>query len=358
MTLNDISLLRLANQQISATKFEAANDIVGWMGAMQAQDYAMAKWAVGVRLPNSTDKKIEMAVAKGEIIRTHVLRPTWHFVSPAHIYWMLELTAPHILSSMRSRHKQLEITDAVVTKSNSVIERILRNGKHLTRDEIFEKLEQGKIATSNQRGIHLLMRAELDRIICSGIPKEKEQTYALLSERVTKKKTLNRNEALAKLAKKYFTSHGPATLQDFIWWSGLPVSDARSALEMVKQNFIPEKIDSQTYWFTDSMPVPKTKKESVYLLPAYDEFIISYKDRSAALTSEHHKKTISDNGMFWPVIVVNGRVVGTWKRSIKKEVVIVEAKFFHAIEKSVKSLIQKTFERFGDFLELKTEIVL
>ncbi len=308
MTLNDISSLRLANQQIAGTNFKTAKEIVSWMGAMQAQDYSMAKWAVGVRLPGSTDALIEVAITGGDIIRTHVLRPTWHFVSPDDIYWMLELAAPNILSSMKSRHKQLELNEGVQKKSNDIIEKSLSRGKHLTRDDLFAELEKKKIATGNQRGIHILMRAEVDGIICSGTTRGKQQTYALLAERVPKKKTLHKEEALAELAKRYFTSHGPATLQDFIWWSGLSVSDAKNALESVQSNFLSEKIDSQILWFKNVISMPVNKKESVYLLPAYDEYVISYKDRSAILTPESQAKAISNNGIFWPVIVSNGKV--------------------------------------------------
>ncbi|MDD8018231.1 MAG: winged helix DNA-binding domain-containing protein [Bacteroidota bacterium] len=355
MTFNDISYVRLASQQIAGTKFKTAKEIVCWMGAMQAQDYSMAKWAVGVRLPGSTDKDIETAVNKGDIIRTHVLRPTWHFVSPADIYWMLELTAPRIKSSLKSRHKQLELTESVIKKSYSIIEKALIDGQHFTRNEIFSKLEKANVATGNQRGIHILLRAELDGIICSGTSQEKQQTYALLEERVPKKKLFQRDEALAQLANKYFTSHCPATVQDFIWWSGLPVADAKNALEMVRANFYSEKINSQTYWFRDSASPTKNIRESAHLLPAYDEFIISYKDRSAALSSDIQKKTISDNGIFWPVIVINGKVTGKWRRTMTKDTIVIETEFFQPLTKSTKNLIEKASLRFGNFLNLKIE---
>lgn len=212
------------------------------------------------------------------------------------------------------------------------------------------ELEKAKIATSANRASHLLLRAELDGIICSGASRDKKQTYALLEKRVLKTKPLTRDEALATLAGKYFTSHCPATLQDFAWWSGLSVSDAKNALELVKSGFVSETIDSQTYWFTNSFSIPGTAKETFYLLPAYDEFIISYKDRSASLSFENHKKAVSNNGMFWPVIVINGKVTGTWKRSIKKDNVIMETKFFKQPDKAEKSMVEEASEKFGRFL--------
>jgi hypothetical protein len=167
---------------------------------------------------------------------------------------------------------------------------------------------------------------------------------------------LTKEEALARLARRYFTSHGPATLPDFAWWSGLSAGDARQALASVQSDFVAETIDSQPYWFTDASSQPATAQESVYLLPAFDEFIISYKDRSASLPFENHSKAVSNNGIFWPIIVVNGQVTGTWKRTIKKDKVIMETKHFNQPNKPTMDLIEKAAQQFGDFLEKKTEI--
>jgi hypothetical protein len=357
MTLDDISIYRLLSQQVAVSSFKTARDLVGWMGAMQAQDYNMAKWAVGVRVPGSTDKIIEAAIDKGEILRTHLLRPTWHLVSADDIYWMLELTAPHIKASTKSRWKQLELSEAVINKSNKVIEKALTGGKHLSREELISKLEKAKIATNDQRAAHIMLAAELDRVVCSGATKQKKQTYALLAERVTYRKKFSKDEALAELAKKYFTSHGPATLQDFTWWSGLSVTNAKNALEMIRSGFISEKVGTQTFWISDSFSFPKSFKESVYLLPAYDEFIISYRDRSASVLFKEKATMISNNGIFRPVIVINGKVNGIWKRIRKKDKTIIETQFFKSTGKVSKNLIEKSVGSFGDFLNQKAEIM-
>lgn len=356
MSLTDIAHMRLISQQIAETKFKTIKELVGWMGAMQAQDYAMVKWAIGVRLPNPTDQAVETAINNGEIIRTHLLRPTWHLVSAADIYWLLELTAPQIKASLKSRHKELGLSETIIMKSNSVIEKALSGGKHLTREALRAELGKVEIATDDNRLSHLLLRAELDGLVCSGVIKAGKQTYTLLAERVPKTKPLTKEEALANLAKKYFTSHGPATLQDFVWWSGLPVSEARHALEMVKLDFVSETIASQTYWLTNFFSFSMTDKELVYLLPAFDEFIISYKDRSASLPFENHTKTVSNNGIFRPVIVVNGQVTGIWKRTIRKDKVIVETEMFKQPGKTTMDLIEQAAIQFGHFLEKKPEI--
>lgn len=356
MTLTDISNIRLISQQIATTKFTTVKDIVGWMGAMQAQDYAMVKWAIGTRLPNPTIEAIETAIDRGEIIRTHLLRPTWHFVSVDDIYWMLELTAPKIKASLKLRHQGLELTESLIAKTNELIQKALLGGNHLTREEIVAILQKEKIATNENRTSHILMRAELDGIVCSGTTKNKKQTYALLSERVPKTKSLTREESLGKIASRYFTSRCPAALQDFVWWSGLSVRDARNALEMVKSNFISEKIGLETYWLTNSFSIPKSESNSTYLLPAFDEFIISYKDRSASLPLGNFKKAVSDNGVFRPIIVLNGQIIGLWKRTIKNDKVIVETALFQPQNKSIKNSIERKAIVFGNFLGKKAEV--
>jgi len=357
MDLNDIAKARLINQQIAGTKFKTTKEIVQWMCAMQAQDYNMAKWAVGIRLPGSTEKMIENAVNSGEILRTHLLRPTWHFVTVDDINWMLDLTAPRLKSSLKSRWKAMELTEKIFTKSNKVLEKALNDGKHLTREELRIILEKAKIPTRDQRIVHLLFRAELDGLVCSGSVQDKKQTYTLLRERVPKLKTVNREESLTNLADRYFSSHGPAALQDFVWWSGLQVKEAKQALEMIKSKFISEKIGAQVYWFSNSFLFSKMNKKSIKFLPAYDEFIISYKDRSAAIPYEKQKKAISNNGVFWPTILINGQVVGTWKRTIKKEKVIVETKFFQQTGKELKYSIKSAAAKYGNFLNKKPEII-
>lgn len=353
MTLYDVSNSRLCNQQVGQTKLKTPKDLVSWMGAMQAQDYAMAKWAVGVRLPGTTNHTIEKAIESGEIIRTHVLRPTWHFVSAADAAWMLELTAPHIKSSLRSRHRQLELTPAIVKKCMKIIEKALSSGGHLTREELVNNLEKSKIATNDQRAAHILLYAELDQIICSGALRGKKNTYALFSQRITRPQRLNREEGLIKLIAQYFKSHGPATQQDLIWWSGLPAADAKKGIELIKKDFHSEKIGAQTYWFKDATPAVSPESGRVYLLPAFDEFIIGYTDRTACLPAKNQPITISNNGIFRPVVVLNGQVIGLWKRATVKNKIVVETRFFAARtasrHKNLRKLISDASEGVGDF---------
>lgn len=350
MNLNEITLLRFVNQQIAASMLKTAKEVVNWLGAVQAQDYSMSKWAVGIRLPGSTEKSVEAIIDSGEIIRTHVMRPTWHMVSAEDVYWMLELSASQIKTAARSRDRELELTEEAFSRSNSLLEKWLRDSNFLPREELIKLLAEAGFSNDNNRVSHILMRAEIEGIIGSGPTKAGKQTYALLADRVPVKKLLKRDEAAAELARRYFTSHGPATLPDFVWWSGLPVKECRQAIEAIKQNFVAEEFNGETYLFHPAVTVPNTENKSIYLLPAYDEFIISYKNREATLTYENHLKAVSNNGFFRPAIVHNGQVTGIWKRTVKAGKVILETDYFGKPGKTIQKQVEKEFEKYVQFL--------
>jgi hypothetical protein len=341
--------VRLASHQLSNTSLQSPKAIVSWLGAIQAQDYNMAKWAIGIRLPGSTDKTVEDAFNRGDFLRTHVLRPTWHFVSPENIRWMLALSAERIKSSARARDRDLEITEELYSKTNHVIEKALEGNKQLTRDDLGAELEKAKITVNSARLVHFMMRAEVEGIVCSGALQGKAHTYTLLDERVLPTKPFSKEEALTKLAQIYFTSHCPATLFDFVWWSGLSQTEAKKGLEAVKSNFMAEKINGQTYWLADVFQDAPIATECVRLLPAFDEYIIGYRDRQTVLPSENHSKAISSNGIFRPTIMVNGQIVGLWKKSTSKAQPVV-FDFFEQPADSTKSLADKAANDFKLFL--------
>ncbi|MBN1815291.1 MAG: AlkZ family DNA glycosylase [Anaerolineae bacterium] len=325
------------------------------MGAMQAQDYAMAKWAIGLRLPDSTDRDVEGAIDSGEIIRTHLLRPTWHFVAADDLRWILALTAPQIAASVRTRHRQLGLSVGVLDASTAVIERALQRKPALTRDEVISALSGAGIATDSNRASHLLLNAELRGVVCSGPTRNGKPTYALLEARVPEGTSLPREEALVRLARKYYSSHGPATLQDFVWWSGLSVGDARRGLEGAKSDLVSEEIDAQIYWLAESPHTDQSDKRAVHLLPAYDEFLISYRDRSASLPPDHFKNAVSENGVFRPTIVAGGQVVGLWKRAAKGNRTFVETSLFAPQSDPMGNMISEATEKYGRYLESEIE---
>nr|MDQ6908888.1 winged helix DNA-binding domain-containing protein [Chloroflexota bacterium] len=234
MTHLDIAHVRLHNHHIAGTKLAAPDAVVRWLGAVQSQDYAGAKWAVGQRMHDTTDAALDQAFADGAILRTHVMRPTWHFVAPADIRWLLALTAPRVNATNAYHYRKHGLNDATFARSNAALTNALRGGAQRTRTELASVLQQAGIATNDLRLGLIMMRAELDGVVCSGARRGKQFTYALLDERAPPAETLARDEALAELTRRYMTSHGPATVQDFVWWSGLTMTDAKAGLEMVK----------------------------------------------------------------------------------------------------------------------------
>lgn len=307
---------------------------MSWFGAMQAQDYSMAKWAIGLRIPDGTEEKVEKAIADGKILRTHLMRPTWHFVAVRDIRWLIELSAPQLRSTSAATFRGFGLDAKTLNRTNTLIAKMLEGGKYLTRREIMSELKNSGIDSDNYRASYLMFSAEMEGIVCSGIKRGKEQTYALLDERVPKTAEFSHDEAIAELTKRYFTSHAPATLKDFVWWSGLPIANARKGLEINKSNLTTEEIEGQTYYLPKSFSVQKDKFDSLYLLPAFDEFMVAYKDRSASLDVHLSKEAITGNGIFKPIIITDGKVVGIWKRSFKKDSIIIEKKLFGELKEA------------------------
>jgi len=353
-TLDEIIRSRLNNQQVAGPRFERAEDVVRWLGAVQAQDFTAAKWAVGQRSRVPNDAKVEQEFADGKILRTHVMRPTWHFVAPEDIHWMLKLTAPRVNAASAYYLRRLKLDAGEIKRSNAVIERALRDGKQLTRDELGIALKKAGIPAIDLRLTFIVMCAELDGLICSGARRGKQFTYALLDERAPKTKRLGRDEALAELTLRYFRSHGPATLQDFVWWSGLTTADAKAGLEMVKPQIRCREMDHQTYWSCDTSSPEQEAVPRVALLSNYDETIVGYADRSA-IYDESHNHQLDGRGsvLFMHTILIDGRIAGTWKRTIKARTVEIELNPFKPLSKTEKLALDNELERFGQFLGSK-----
>lgn len=339
--------LRLLNQQLQNTAFKKPEKLVAWMGAIQAQDYAGAKWAIGLRTRESTDQQIEHMISQGKIIRTHVLRPTWHFVSPADIRWMLMLTAPRIHSLCAFGYRKMELTETVFKRAHAVLVRTLEGNKQLTRTELATEFQKSNIKTNDLRFIHLMIHAELEGIVCNGARRNKQFTYALLDERVPRTPIIKREEALIKLTTRYFQSHGPATLQDYAWWSGLTIKDAQNGLEHIKSTLVSDVHADKTYWMTQQTSEIKNQS-MVCLLPAFDEYTVAYKDRSLVLDAVAAKKT--GNGIFKPLLVVDGIVKGYWKRNDKKGQERVNVTAFETLKNSQEKKMKDQIKKYSDFL--------
>lgn len=348
MTSAALLYLRLLNQQLLNSSYKKPEKLVQWMGAIQAQDYAGCKWAVGVRTVNTTDSSIEQAINNGLIIRTHVLRPTWHLVHPEDIRWMLKLTAPRVHAFSAFGYRQMELTDAIFKRANKALIKALQGGKHLTRLELQQALQQARVKTDDLRFIHIMMHAELEALVCNGARQGKQFTYALMDERIPPTKELTKEEALIKLTERYFKSHGPATIQDYIWWSGLNTKDAQLGLNLTLSSLTVETVDGKAYWMHHQTADIKRKASSVLLLPAFDEYMVSYKDRSLASNDAGLKET--GNGIFKPILIENGIVKGIWKRNDKKGQERVELMSFEKPTVTQAKLIQKEINRYTRFL--------
>lgn len=348
----DLAHQRLHTQRIAGTRFQKPEDVVKWLGAVQSQDYPAAQWALGLRLDDAKDTDVEQAFTEGAILRTHVMRPTWHFVMPADIRWLLKLTAPRVKAVMSSYDRPLELDDALYTRCNDILTKALEGGKHRTRQELGSILQREGIQTKGQlqRLGHIMMRAELDGLVCSGARRGKQFTYALLEERVPEAKALKQEEALAELALRYFTGHGPATLKDYAWWSGLSTADTKAGLEMVKSQLIHEVVDGQTYWFAPSAPFIKDASPTAYLLPNYDEYGIGYKDRHAILDESRTKELDPERSIYFGhMIIMDGQVVGAWKRTLNKGAVVVAAQTFTPLSEAESQAFAEAAERYGTF---------
>jgi hypothetical protein len=349
----DIPSLRLRNQHLLQPQFSKPAEIVKWLGAVQAQDYTGAKWALGQRLKNCSDEVIEAAFANGDIIRTHVLRPTWHFVAPADLRWMTELTSARIQGIAGTQYRQHKLDHTVFSTCEKTIQRALEGGNPLMRNDIAAALQQAGVATNEQRFIHIMMQMELIGLVCSGGRVGKQFTYAIVEERVPPTKPLSKGEALATLAERYFTSHGPATLQDFAWWSGLTVADAKSGLEMIKHKLASAGLEGTTYWLMQSSGEETAKSAKAYLLPNYDEYIVSYKDRGAVIREKDIRLADPRGTIFNHTFVISGKIEGIWKREIGKNRLIVELIPFRSPSKAALAGLNAAAGRYAKFLGLK-----
>ena len=346
----DLIQYRLANQRLAGEPLETPEQVVSWLTAVQAQDFYGAMWSLAQRTRGLSEAEVERAFTAGTILRTHVMRPTWHFVTPSDIRWLLELTARRVHAVSGNYYRRHDLDEATFARSNDVLANALQGGKELTRAELTSALEQAGIANSDDNLRHTLvvMHAELDAVICSGGRRGKQFTYALLDERAPEATRLGQDEARAELARRYFESHGPATLKDFRWWSGMLAGDAQASLDMVASQLACEVIDGETYWFVERALRIEPAAPVAHLLQTYDEYLIGYTDRSAALQPQDSEKLDSRS----QTIVVDGKVVGTWQRTLKRGEVHVTARTFVSLTAAQRAAIEAAAARYAAFLGL------
>jgi hypothetical protein len=339
--------------RLTGAAFVAPPDVVDWLTAVQSQDYAPAKWAVGQRSPGVTDAEVERAFSEGSILRTHMLRPTWHFVRPDDIRWMLELTSPRVHVGNAFMYRREELEGELLARCTQVIVSALEGGHHLTRKEIEARLQRVGVANSAIRTVYILMHAELNGIICSGSPRGKQQTYALLEERAPRARRLSHEEALAELTQRYFTSHGPATIKDFRWWSSLTVSDIKRGLALVGSELEKIVVDGVSFWSGEAPAARESGQPRMHLLQGYDEYIVGYSDSKYVFdVAGVARSPMTQRTSFTGVAVLDTQVVGHWRRTIRKNVVEIEVAPYRSLDRAATAALQAEAERHGAFLGL------
>ncbi|MGH7678778.1 MAG: winged helix DNA-binding domain-containing protein [Gemmatimonadaceae bacterium] len=359
-TPRDIANTRLHRQGLVKPAHATAADVVRALCAVQAQDFDGAKWAIAQRMRGSpTDEEVEREFAEGRLIRTHVLRPTWHFVAPEDLRWMLALTGPRVSASMGFFNRYNDLTPELFARCQGVIVKALDGGKHLTRSELAQALARSPVGQlTGTRLAGAMMQAEVDAVVCSGPRRGKQFTYALVDEWVPKTPPRDRDDALAELTRRYFRVRGPATMKDFAWWSGLTVADAKRGIEVCGRELERVTVGDQSYWHSGSGAAGRTSSPRAHLLPNYDEYFIGFKDRGAIAQRLGHATLVTGgNALIAHVVLINGQLVGGWKRAFVKHHAVVTLRMLARLTAVEKQLVNKAAQRFGKFLGLPVKLV-
>lgn len=324
-----------------------SKDVLKEMLAMQAQEFAYAKWALGQRTPGMTETMVDKAFAEGRILRTHLMRPTWHFVGRDDIRWLVELTAPRIKPINAPYDRANGLDQAVFSRANALFERALSGGQHLERKQMRAILEADGMELSNMGLGLILMRAELDRVICSGAVSGKQQTYALLDLRAPGAPSLPRDEAVAELARRYFTTRGPATLKDFATWSGLTIADGRQGVG--DAGIDSEQIGGRTYWYTGKTTPAKVASPRIDLVQIYDEIGMAYSEsRDVGILPGLDRPEPA----YPHSILLDGRLIGHWRRNLKGKSITFDTQVFRRLDDAESDALEAAKERFLSFAGL------
>lgn len=348
MKIRELLTARLAHQRLSSPSFDRPEDVVAWLGAVQSQERLIAPWSIAQRMRSGTAEIVQKALADGDVIRTHALRPTWHYLARDDFRWIMDLTAPRVRRFNSTYYKGLGVDEEMVAKGGKVIESALRGGAFLTRPELDGALKESGIAPEGFRLTLLVMQAELDQLICSGPPRGKLHTYALVDRHVPAAPALPREEALARLATRYFQSHGPATVRDFVWWSSLTVTDARNAIQAA--GLVKIDVERAEHWAVAEPSSPVAAKGSrAHLLQTYDEYIVAYKDSRHALDSAESDGAGKTRLTFAQPLIHDGRKVGSWRAAERKGAIRVEVKLDVERTASLEREIDGAVARFASY---------
>lgn len=347
---------RLANQQLADASTHSAEDVVACLCAVQAQDYLGAKWALALRAPGLTDQAIDDAFNAGRILRTHILRPTWHLVCPSDLRWIMQISGPRVRAMSGSYLRSHDLDAKLLARTEGILSRALEGGRSLTRAELSAALKRHKVDAVGNRLALIVMHAELGALICSGPLRDRTFTYALTDERAPKAAAISNDEAIATLVTRYFASHGPATVRDFVWWSGLTTGDVKRGIAMAGSTLESRSVEGLTFYSMPARLPIRTPPRALHLLPNYDEYLIAYKDREPGVgrrRSEVLGPKPADR--FSHHVVVDGELAGSWGRTIGPRGAVIEAAFYDAPSPVVRKHFDKAVDAFSAFLRKPVE---
>jgi hypothetical protein len=347
MDSTDFIAQRLANQRLTLPELRTPAHVVRWLGAAQAQEYAGAKWSLAQRMPQQDHTMIEAAFTAGDILRTHVMRPTWHFVAREDIRWLLELTAARVQAINATMYRRLELDEALLRRAAAAFEAALEGGQALTRVQLARVLAQAGIPAQGLRMVYFLMHAELQGLLCSGPRQGKQFSYALLRDRAPHARILSREEALALLTRRFFSSHGPALLKDFSWWSGLTLADARIGVELARADLLVSDIDGRSYYRPAAAPDVAPPSAFTCLLQPYDEYTVGYREHWPILAPDHRQQML--NGAFYGIVLIDGQVAGSWKRTLKAKQAHFETNLFRPLTADEQAALHAAAQRYAAF---------
>ncbi|MDX8051601.1 winged helix DNA-binding domain-containing protein [Lentzea sp. BCCO 10_0798] len=344
----DIAALRLGN----IGRLQSAEDVVRSLGAVQGQDYGQSLWAIGLRTAAARIADVEEALRTGRVVRTWLMRGTIHYVPAEDVRWMLGLFGARDLARLTPKAWQYHhMTPELMSLARKTFVEALTGGGCLTRREMIDLMAGVGIPDDRQQSYFTFIHLAQEGLVVPGPPRGKEQTFVLLDEWAPRQRSLEGDEAMAVLASRFFGSHGPATLADFANWCGIGVREASRGLEAVKHSLVREEFDGKEYW----LPPDLTPGSGAFVLPAYDELLIGYKDRSAFFTRYDEIPISTYNGMFYATIIEDGQIAGLWRRVMKKTSVDVELRPLPGFD--VDRLAEHT-ARFGEFLGLPVRTVV
>lgn len=346
----NIPQIRLSNQKLINTDLSSPLEIVEWLGAVQAQDITGGEWTIGMRMKKVSRDAILKSIENKKIIRTWPMRGTLHYVPAADAKWMVKYLAERVNKRLNSYYKKSDLDSEVFSKARKILVKELTGGKSLTRPEIYEIFEGKNIASKKMRGLFILGHLAQEGTICFGVKKGNQPTFVLFDEWIKNSLKLEKDEALTKLAKRYFSSHGPAQIYDFMYWCGITKSEALGAIESLKLDT--EVIENRTYYFFDSK---EATAHEVFLLPPYDEYTIAYKDRTDIVEPNNIKYLKTVNG-FWSSMILEGRVVGMWRRTINKETMNITLSPAIKLNTSTRDAFEKKAHDYAEFFGLKATV--